>query len=277
MQNSFRIRIAADWTAEEFAQLYKSANSLYLFFALDSDEARSLNEIVGRHERNLEEALQRLDRGAGLEFALGEIAGRLAASRDHRRFAPSSAVLDLFRGSMRDFAKARYFDDPAALAEVLAVSTDDTEWANASAERLLTSGNWRSRLRIRGSREILVSDKVRVARELVVLRTEHNSPGFTDLAGIGQIIGHLKEFLIKLVDFYAGKEERNLKNSKLRYENEMAALEVIERKLEIMERAGCDSRSLQQVAAEIAPHINFFTEATNRGLITHVEDISSDG
>ena len=276
MQNSFRIHIAADWTAEEFAQLYKSANSLYLFFALDSSEACSLDKIVGRHEQELVEALERLDRGSGLEFALGEIAGRLAASRDNRRIAPSSIVPSLFRSAMRGFEE-RNFCDPADLAEVLAALKGDTEWADANPEHLLTSGNWRSRIGIRGSREILVSEKVHVAQKLVVSRTEHNSPGFTDLTGLGQIIGHLKDFLIKLVDLYASKEERHHKNSKLRHESEMARLDVIERKLSIMKNAGYDERSIKQVAAEISPHINFFIEASSRGLITHVEDIASEG
>jgi hypothetical protein len=277
MKTTLRIHIAADWSVEEFAQLYTSANALYLFFAIDSGEARSLAEVVGSYERHLVETLERLDRRGGLEFALGEIAGRISTVRSQRDFLPSGALLDLFRGSMRDIEKRRFFDEPSMLAEVLSASINYPEWVDQKRIRILGSGRWRAGLRVPHAQQLLLAEKVRPARDLLVQRTQHNSPGFTDLTGVGQIVGHLKEFLLKLLDCYVTTDERRLKNVRLRHENDLLALEVLEKRLDIMERAGSNQRALQQVAAEVAPHVNFFSEAASRGLITHVDDGLNDG
>ena|ERR1700749_1280191 len=40
-----------------------------------------------------------------------------------------------------------------------------------------------------------------------------------DIAGLGEIIGHLKEFLLGLVEMWTTREERKLKNQSLRLRN----------------------------------------------------------
>lgn len=54
--------------------------------------------------------------------------------------------------------------------------------------------------------------------KLYVVRIEFASPGFTDLAGLGTIIGHLKDLLLKLIELAATREERKLENQKRRIE-----------------------------------------------------------
>jgi hypothetical protein len=61
---------------------------------------------------------------------------------------------------------------------------------------------------------------------LEVQRIEFASPGFKDLLGLGEVIGHVKDFLLKLIDWkltarqrQLENEERELKNQRLRIEN----------------------------------------------------------
>jgi hypothetical protein len=62
--------------------------------------------------------------------------------------------------------------------------------------------------------------------QLYVKRIQFGSPGFTDLAGVGDVAGHIKDFLLKLIDLAVTRRQRQLENEerearveKLRIEN----------------------------------------------------------
>ena len=61
---------------------------------------------------------------------------------------------------------------------------------------------------------------------LEVRRVSYASPGLKDLAGFGEIIGHVKDFLVYLLEFRERRrqlnlenEERELRNDSLRIDN----------------------------------------------------------
>jgi hypothetical protein len=62
--------------------------------------------------------------------------------------------------------------------------------------------------------------------ELKVRRIEYSSPGYKDLAGFGEIVGHLKDFILKIIEHFSSRrgrnledEEQELKNQALRIQN----------------------------------------------------------
>jgi len=62
--------------------------------------------------------------------------------------------------------------------------------------------------------------------ELQIRKIKYGSPGFSDLAGAGEAIGHIKDFVLKIIEHWVARrqtnlenEERELKNQKLRIEN----------------------------------------------------------
>ena len=50
------------------------------------------------------------------------------------------------------------------------------------------------------------------SEQLAVKRIEYGSPGFTDFAGLGQIMGHVKEFVTKVLEMRSNRRQRELEN-----------------------------------------------------------------
>jgi hypothetical protein len=44
-------------------------------------------------------------------------------------------------------------------------------------------------------------------------------PNIKDIAGLGEIVGHIKDFLLKLIEIRSAREERRLRNESLRLKN----------------------------------------------------------
>jgi hypothetical protein len=75
--------------------------------------------------------------------------------------------------------------------------------------------------------------------ELEVCQIHYSSPGFTDLAGLGIVIGHLKDFLLRLIEYRLQSRRRILEeeqmvtdNTKKHIENETLMLKNAQLRLE---------------------------------------------
>jgi hypothetical protein len=53
---------------------------------------------------------------------------------------------------------------------------------------------------------------------LSVVKIQYGSPGVKDLAGWGEVVGHLKDFLLKLIDLATSHRRRTLEDDKLEEE-----------------------------------------------------------
>lgn len=60
---------------------------------------------------------------------------------------------------------------------------------------------------------------------LEVRRISYASPGATDLAGIGTVIGHIKDFILKLIERRNSKRQRQLDEERAALENDRIRLE----------------------------------------------------
>ncbi len=60
---------------------------------------------------------------------------------------------------------------------------------------------------------------------LEIRRLDYASPGVSDLAGIGLIVGHVKDFVHKLIDRRDTQRQRDLKDEKLAVEIEHMRIE----------------------------------------------------
>ena len=105
-------------------------------------------------------------------------------------------------------------------------------------------GRWRRRLLTSGPLPWIggfggvppVLDDVQLSRlsrlfepeeRLEVRCIEYASPGFTDLAGIGTVVGHLKDLIIKLIERRDSRRRSNLEEERLALENERIRLENV--------------------------------------------------
>lgn len=60
---------------------------------------------------------------------------------------------------------------------------------------------------------------------LQIRRISYASPGFSDLAGIGTVVGHLKDFILKLVERRDLRTQRELNDERAALENERMRIE----------------------------------------------------
>ena len=61
--------------------------------------------------------------------------------------------------------------------------------------------------------------------ELEVCQIQYSSPGFTDLAGMGTVVGHVKDFIFRLIDYRVHSRRRSLEDDHLAAENTKINLE----------------------------------------------------
>lgn len=88
---------------------------------------------------------------------------------------------------------------------------------------------------------------------LQVRRLEYASPGVSDLAGIGVIVGHVKDFVHKLIDRHDTQRQRELNDEKMAIDNERMRIE--------------NARNFVALLRELG-----FSDAETRKLVAHVDD-----
>ena len=112
---------------------------------------------------------------------------------------------------------------------------------------------------------------------LTVRRCEYASLGLTDLAGIGEALGHVKEIIIKCIDVFVTRKERQLKNNILEQEVEAAALKNVREKISILKELGYSDTQCRQILAEVSPAVAKLEALAQRGLITNAVNTENDG
>lgn len=61
---------------------------------------------------------------------------------------------------------------------------------------------------------------------LRIIKIRYGSPGFQDIAGAGVIVGHIKDFVLGIIDNVSNRKKRRLENKQLEIENARKFLEL---------------------------------------------------
>jgi hypothetical protein len=96
-----------------------------------------------------------------------------------------------------------------------------------------------------------ISELIEPKERLTVRRITYGSPGFKDLAGLGEIIGHLKDFLLRLIEHHDAKDKRALDNEQQRLTNEQLKIEIAKGYIEIAQELGYTKRETRQLVAAV--------------------------
>ena len=96
-------------------------------------------------------------------------------------------------------------------------------------------------------------DYMEPEERLEVRRLQYASPGVSDLAGIGVIVGHVKDFVHKLIDRHDTQRQRDLNDEKMAIENERMRIE--------------NARNYVALGREMG-----FSDTEIRKLVAHVDD-----
>jgi hypothetical protein len=135
-----------------------------------------------------------------------------------------------------------------------------------------------------GATALVPPEKFRDADELlepherlIVRRCQYASPGLTDLAGIGQVLGHVKDVVLRCIELCVNRRERQLKNDLLEQERDSKALQNVADRIKILKSLGYSDSHCRQVLAEVSPAVAKLESLVERGMITNAESIENDG
>jgi len=86
---------------------------------------------------------------------------------------------------------------------------------------------------------------------LDVRRISYASPGSVDLIGIGAIVGHVKDFTLKLIDRQDSKQQRKLSEERAELENDRVRIENARSFVALARDLGYTDSELRQLVARV--------------------------
>jgi hypothetical protein len=99
---------------------------------------------------------------------------------------------------------------------------------------------------------------------LRVRRVVYSSPGSTDLAGIGVIIGHITDTINKFIDFWSERETRKIENDILRAKLAQIRIENAQKLVAIAKDCGFSEPELRQMI--------IFVDVSQEVIVKSIED-----
>lgn len=91
----------------------------------------------------------------------------------------------------------------------------------------------------------------RLMPALQVARIQYASPGFTDLAGVGVIVGHIKDFFLTLIEHALNRRQRQSLAEKADLENELLKIEVLHKAVEVLRESGFSKNEIKSVVQSL--------------------------
>ncbi len=108
-------------------------------------------------------------------------------------------------------------------------------------------------------------------------RLEFSSPGITDLAGASGIIGHLKDFLLRIAEMYMNRGHQAAVTKQLELENDQAEiqlqaakLDLISKFIEVARKAGFKKKQIRQLLQSVDGRVEQLGELVSKGKITGI-------
>lgn len=107
--------------------------------------------------------------------------------------------------------------------------------------------------------------------ELEVCQIHYSSPGFTDLGGIGTVIGHLKDFLLRLIDYRVQARRRNLEDETIMLKNVQLRIENARQFLELAKNNGYTEEEIKKLIPPVVQAQETLVRLVSDGRIQAVE------
>ena len=122
----------------------------------------------------------------------------------------------------------------------------------------------------------LLPELLEPTERLSLRRVIYGSPGIKDLVGVGEVIGHLKDLLVKLIDLFATREERALKNERSALENDQLRVDIAKKYVELGRELGYSKREMRRLVASAAEQQRPLEALIRTGKIISADTIDSD-
>jgi len=87
--------------------------------------------------------------------------------------------------------------------------------------------------------------------ELKVRRVEYASPGFKDLAGFGDIVGHVKDFTVKMIEYFGSRKNRNLMDEEQELKNQSLRIKNAREFVGLAKECGFEESELRKIVLAV--------------------------
>ncbi|MBW2045612.1 MAG: hypothetical protein JRI96_12135 [Deltaproteobacteria bacterium] len=112
--------------------------------------------------------------------------------------------------------------------------------------------------------------------QFVIRRIEYGSPGLKDLAGIGEIVGHIKDFMLKLIEYYVERRKRNLENAERELRNEGLRIENARKFVRLAKDCGYSESEIRKLTSWVDERQETFIILIENGNIRSVKILNDN-
>ncbi len=103
----------------------------------------------------------------------------------------------------------------------------------------------------RGPLTIQASELLEPEERLVVQRVLYGSPGIKDLVGVGEIVGHVKDLLVRLIEHWSTRRQRSLENERRELENQQLQVEIAKQFVGLARELGYTKKEMRQLVSSV--------------------------
>lgn len=118
--------------------------------------------------------------------------------------------------------------------------------------------------------------------ELRIRRIEYASPGLKDLVGFGEIVGHIKDFTVFLIEHFSNKKKRNLDLKEQELDIEAKRIENARNFVSLAKECGFEQTELRKLVNLVdekqQPMIEIISkDKLTKAVIVEEEDLNKEG
>lgn len=110
---------------------------------------------------------------------------------------------------------------------------------------------------------------------LALQRVIYGSPGIKDLAGFGEIIGHLKDLLVRIIELWSASRQRQLENERRELENERLRIQIAKDYVGLAGDMGYSKREMRQLVTFVVQEQRPIIQLVEDGKVTAAHTLES--
>lgn len=119
------------------------------------------------------------------------------------------------------------------------------------------------------------SELLEPEERLVVQRVLYGSPGIKDLAGVGEIVGHVKDLLVHLIEHWSTRRQRSLENERRELENQQLQVEIAKQFVGLAQELGYTKKEMRQLVSTVVLEQRPLVRLVAAGKITSADTINN--
>jgi HAMP domain-containing protein len=127
----------------------------------------------------------------------------------------------------------------------------------------------------RGPLTTQASELLEPEERLVVQRVLYGSPGIKDLVGVGEIVGHVKDLLVRLIEHWSTRRQRSLENERRELENQQLQVEIAKQFVGLAQDLGYTKKEMRQLVSSVVLEQRPLVRLIAAGKITSADTINN--